>query len=204
MTCHTGVIILAAGAGRRMGGVAKALLPLASGNSFLATIADIARQADIEQITVVVGPPHERDVAAEVRRLGLAQARNPHPEYGMSSSVEIGFRHALTNFAGLSAALLWPVDHARVKLETVRTLLRLVPKYDAVIPVYKGQGGHPAALGRALWSELATCGDAPEGARSVLRHLARTRPGRRKRIEVGDKGVIADVDSKADYRKVRG
>ncbi len=187
------VVIVAAGAGRRLGGVAKALLPAGSA-SFLATIAATAADAGAGRAVVVIGPPHGERVADEARRLGLEVVDNPDPDRGMSSSVAIGFEHALERFAGAAAALLWPVDHARVARATVARLVSEVDAGRAVIPTWRGRGGHPTAFGRALWPELAGCAALPRGARSVLDSDA----GRVLRIEVDDPGVTADVDRAED------
>lgn len=193
MTGEVAVVIVAAGAGRRLGGVAKALLP-AGQSSFLAAIAATAAGAGAGRVVVVVGPPHGEPVASEARRLGLEVADNPDPDRGMSSSVAIGFGHALERFGDAAAALLWPVDHARVVQITVARLLAEVDPGRAVIPTWRGRGGHPTAFGRALWPELAGCAALPRGARSVLERDA----GRVLRIEVGDPGVTADVDRAED------
>ncbi|HKE17608.1 MAG TPA: NTP transferase domain-containing protein, partial [Kofleriaceae bacterium] len=107
-------VILAAGAGRRLGGAAKALLELPrpgseASETFLARIAATAARAGAGRALVVVGPPHAGPVALEARRLGLDVADNPDPDRGMASSVAIGFARAAERFTGAHAALLWPV-----------------------------------------------------------------------------------------------
>jgi molybdenum cofactor cytidylyltransferase len=143
---------------------------------------------------VVIGPPHGERVADEARRLGLELAENPDPDRGMSSSVAIGFQHALARFGDAAAALLWPVDHARVAVMTVARVLAEAGPGRAVIPTLRGRGGHPTAFGRALWPELAGCAELPRGARSVLDSVA----GRVLRVEVDDPGVTADIDRAED------
>jgi len=56
-------VIIAAGAGRRLGGVAKALLQTGT-TSYLGRIVEIARASGAETIIVVVGPPHDAAVRA--------------------------------------------------------------------------------------------------------------------------------------------
>lgn len=86
-----GAVILAAGSGTRLGGVAKALLAGADGRTFLATVVATARDAGANDIVVVVGPPFGESVAAQARELGARIVVNPQPERGMASSVALGF-----------------------------------------------------------------------------------------------------------------
>lgn len=192
-------VILAAGAGRRLGTVAKATLVLADGRTYLEAVRDIGRAAGVERFVVVVGPPHDPVTRAHALELGLATAYNPAPERGMASSVAIGFEHALAHFDADAVALLWPVDHARVSPATVAQVLARADRSRAVIPTHAGRGGHPTAFGRALWPALGACAGAPEGARSVLRALAARSAV--VRIDVADPGVLADVDTPDDRER---
>lgn len=209
------LVVLAAGAGRRLGGAAKALLPVGGAESravetYLARIAATARAAGVERGVVVVAPPYGGAVAVEARRLGLEVVENPQPERGMGSSVELGFAWAMAQ-PQAEAALLWPCDHPAVKKATVQRLLDeararaaeaaeaasdAVDALDAVIPTVNGRGGHPALISRRLFPQLSRCATAPEGARSVLR-AARVR-----RLAVADAGCVVDVDEPAAARAV--
>jgi CTP:molybdopterin cytidylyltransferase MocA len=186
-------VILAAGAGRRMGGAAKALLTTDSGKSFLQTILDTAREAGCESAVVVVGQPFADDVSAEAVRLGAEVVVNPEPERGMASSVALGFAAARASFPGESA-LLWPVDHPNVRAATVRDVLSRTARDGVAIPCVAGRGGHPAGVGEDVWLELELCEGQAEGARSVFRRD----PSRVVRFEVDDEGVVADIDTRAD------
>lgn len=197
----TAAVVLAAGAGRRLGTVAKALLDL-GGRSYLQTIRDTGLGAGVERFVVVVGPPHGTAVQAEASRLGLDVVVNPHPDRGMASSVAVGFAHALASFAGHDdAALLWPVDHPHVGQATVEALIASAHTACVVIPVFGGRGGHPTVFGRDTWPALAVCDLAPQGARTVI-HTLEAAPGQARsrvlRLEVRDPGVIADIDTPAD------
>lgn len=190
-------VILAAGGGHRLGTSPKALLRLPDGRSFLAAIHASACAAGVERFVVVVGPPHDQATAAEASRLGMDVAWNPAPERGMASSVALGFDHVLAT-APDDVALLWPVDHPAVQTATVQTILARAHVACAVVPTLGGRGGHPTVFGRDLWPELAACGTAPEGARTVLRGLAgrATDAGPcRVRVPVSDPGVRVDVDT---------
>jgi CTP:molybdopterin cytidylyltransferase MocA len=186
-------VILAAGAGRRLGGVAKALLD-GGGASFLARVAASAAAGGAGRGVVVVGAPHGERVAAEAGRLGLEVATNPTPERGMASSVAIGFEHAASRFGRARAGLLWPVDHAAVDSATVARLVDEARADLILVPVWRGRGGHPTAFGRELWPDLVACGELPRGARSVIERRAE----RVRRIDVGDGAIAADVDRPGD------
>ena len=193
-----GAVILAAGRGERMGGVAKALVrkasglrPQASGRSeaptFLALIVGTARQVGTGDVVVVVGPPFGEAVEAEAKRLGARVAWNTAPERGMASSVAVGFGVVEGN-----AAWLWPVDHPDVKAETLRVLIEALGTHDAARPVVGGKGGHPPLVARTLWPRLAACGDLPGGARAVLAAANVID------VAVEDRGCVHDVDTVED------
>jgi len=181
-----GAVVLAAGQGRRLGGVAKALLPV-DGSTFLARIAATARAAGVGALYVVVGPPHREAVAAAARALDAHVIDNPEPARGMASSIALGFG-ALP--AEIDAAFLWPVDHPWVALSTLRSLIAA----GEGVPVYRDRGGHPPLIGRAHFAALARALDHADGARGVLR-------GQLARIPVDDPAVLRDVDVPADLQE---
>lgn len=194
-----GAVILAAGAGARLGGVAKALLPRGD-TTFLGSIVRTAAAAGVapEAIVVVVAAPHGDAVAREAARLGLwGQAVwNDEPARGMASSIALGFA-ALAERAGehVHAALLWPVDHPAVRAATIEALADALGErgeLDAAIPTVDGRGGHPPLIARALWPRLARCDEEADGARGVLRAASAVR------VAVDDAGVVRDVDEPAD------
>ena len=183
-----GAVVLAAGSGSRLGGVAKALLRDGD-HTLLARVAALATGTgvDARALVVVVGPPFGDDVAVEARRVGAAVVVNPAPERGMASSVALGFA-ALD--AGVEAAFLWPVDHPRVAPATLAALVAL----GQGVPSHGGRGGHPPLVPRRLFAPLATCSERAAGARDILRELPR--------IPVDDPGVIADIDVPGDLERV--
>lgn len=181
-----GAVILAAGSGTRMGGVAKALLQRGE-RTFLARIIDtiaspFSRDAgQTSQVVVVVGPPFGELVAGHARELGARVVGNPDPSRGMSSSINVGFAAV---DADVDAAWLWPVDHPDVDVATLRALIDALGDHEAARPVCDGRGGHPPLVRRALFGKLAECTNAREvfSAADVVN------------VPVDDKGTIEDVD----------
>jgi molybdenum cofactor cytidylyltransferase len=189
-----GAVVLAAGAGARLGGVAKALLRVPSSHgdeTFLARIVGTAASAGVaaQDIVVVVAAPFAADVGREARRRGTRVVENPAPERGMASSVALGFA-ALVGDDAITAAFLWPVDHPRVAAATLATLVAA----GEGVPSHDGKGGHPPLVPRRLFAALAACTVFPGGAREVVGPLAR--------ISVDDAGVLADVDHPADLERL--
>ena len=168
-------VVLAAGAGTRMGGVAKALL-LRDEQTFLQRIVQTARA---DEVVVVVGPPYGDAVAAHARELGARVVVNAAPSRGMSSSINLGF-------AGLDAdaAWLWPVDHPDVQARTLRALIAQLAAHEIARPICDGRGGHPPLVRRAVFERLAHC----ENARDVINAADVIN------VEVEDRGTIEDVD----------
>jgi molybdenum cofactor cytidylyltransferase len=83
---QVGIVILAAGRGERLGGVAKALLPLPGGETYLARIVATAGRAQVERGVAVVAQPYGAAVTVEAQRLGLDVVENP--EIGRASCRE--------------------------------------------------------------------------------------------------------------------
>jgi molybdenum cofactor cytidylyltransferase len=180
-----GAVILAAGAGTRLGGVAKALL-MRGEFTFLEQIAATARGAGMSDGVVVVGPPFGDAVAGHARALGLRIAVNGDPGRGMASSIAIGFA-AIAEGEG-DAAWLWPVDHPDVRIDTLLKLIDAKGTTEVARPRFEGRGGHPPLVDRRVWPRLAGCGGIEGGARSVLSAATTSW------LDVDDAGVVRDVD----------
>jgi len=184
-------VVLAAGAGTRLGGVAKALL-VYDGATFLARILGTVRELAGDAI-VVVGPPFGEEVARHARELGAQVVINPEPMRGMASSIALGFA-ALREGAG-DAGWLWPVDLPAVTAATLRTLIAAIGSHAAARPTYQGRGGHPPLVARSLWGELAGC--AQSSARVVLAAADTVD------VAVDDPGSVRDIDTLVELEAAR-
>ncbi len=188
-----GAVILAAGAGTRLGGVAKALLRIGN-ETYLERIVRTARLAGTTQFVVVIGRPYGTEVGEAARELDLGVIVNPMPERGMASSVALGFS-AIGDY-DLNAAWLWPVDHPEVELSTLHALIANLGTAEVAQPRFEDRGGHPPLIARPVWSRLARCADLDGGARSVLASSAIVP------VAVEDDSVIHDIDTPADIAEI--
>ena len=150
-------VILAAGAGIRMGGP-KALLAL-DGETLLQRAVRVVRAAGCDPVLAVVGD-------WDPGPLDAVRVPNPDAAEGMASSIRAGVR-ALP--ADAPAALFLTVDQPAVDAPLLRRLLALAalaPEHPAAC-AYGDTLGIPAVLPRRLFPDLlALVGD--RGAKGIL------------------------------------
>lgn len=188
MTTAPGVsvaaVIVGAGAGKRYGGPkAAALLP--DGRRFLDAVCETARDAGLAPIIAVLPP----GIPAPEGVIGVVNAR---PDGEQVVSIRLGLA-GLANQPG-AGAIVWPVDHPFITLETVLAIVACARRTGApiVTPEFEGKRGHPVFFHRDTWRELLT---VPEGgARAVVRSYG----ARAESVGVLDRGVRRNIDTVAD------
>jgi molybdenum cofactor cytidylyltransferase len=145
-------LVLAAGAGRRLGLGPKAHV-LLTGENLLFHAVRCLRGAGLAAIRVV-GRTDDAAIAPACQKLDVALTLNPQPERGMFSSVRRGIEAMLDQEP--SGLILFPVDHPYVRSETVRDLVRALDGHPMnwVRPLFEGRHGHPIALGAGVITRL--------------------------------------------------
>jgi len=194
-------VLPAAGASRRMGRP-KLLLPF-RGEPLVAAVVNALRAGGVEGIVLVTAADDE-ELREWARQAGVATAVNPAPERGMLSSIQEGI--ATLGGADVLARrgdvlLVSPADLPRLNPRSVAELLRRMAEEDApiAVPVYQGKRGHPLALAPALIPEILHL-DPGIGLKQLRdRHEAEL-----LEVPVDDPGVVADVDTPADYERLEG
>jgi nicotine blue oxidoreductase len=178
-------IILAAGAGRRMGGEGKALLQV-NGRSALERVVAISRAGGCRNIITVLRPG-EIEVHCLADQLGTTILENPVPEEGMFSSVRRGLERVLSDPSPATGFLIYPVDHPFVRPETVQILLTALSRTSSLSWI------QPIALD-------------PEGARRLLeipgpetlRNALRAANLDRIPVPVEDPGILRNLNTPQD------
>jgi len=191
-----GIVILAAGASRRLGS-AKQLLKANDTQTLLNHAATIALSTLFRPVVVVLGSNHEA-LANELSGLNLFLAINAQWQSGLASSVKCGLREVL-NLQGDTDALIFMVcDQPYV---TGPLLEALVTTYQAsgkniVASRYKEANGSPALFDRRFFPEL----EKLEGDKGALR-LIHQYPDQAGFVPF-PKGQI-DIDTVEDYLRYK-
>lgn len=175
----------------------KALLPWRRGTFLSSAIQVLNNFTDL--VIVVAG-----NVADELRPVVDASAayfvRNPQPERGQFSSLQVGLQEVLNR--GRDAAIVTLVDRPPVRSETVsylqRQFLSLAEKdIWAVVPEFEGAHGHPIVIGREMIGAFL---DAP--AAGNARDIMHGHQSRIAYISVDDPFVTMNIDTPQDYERL--
>ncbi|HWD92288.1 MAG TPA: nucleotidyltransferase family protein [Verrucomicrobiae bacterium] len=193
-----GVVILAAGASRRMG-EPKLLLPWGK-TSVLGHLLQRWAMLEASQIAVVCATGAV-PMIEELDRLGVPAANrifNATPDNGMFSSIQCaaawpGWNSSLTHW------LVTLGDQPQLSTATLRKLLEFGAWNPEKIcqPMRAGRRKHPVLLPRALFAELkeSSAGDL----RMFLVEHAKELSG----FESDDAGLDFDMDTREDYEKLQ-
>lgn len=190
-----GVIILAAGASRRMGRQ-KMLLPW-GGSTVLGHVIQMWGGLGAGHVAVVIA--RGSAVEGELDRLGICtedRIINSDPERGMFSSIQSaaqwnGWRQSLTHWAIVLG------DQPHLGQTTLERLLEFAARHPAQVcqPSRAGRGRHPVVLPASSFQRL-------RNARSA--HLKEFLAGEEVcRCEIDDSGLDLDLDSPEDYETAR-
>ncbi|MEV7648687.1 nucleotidyltransferase family protein [Arthrobacter sp. NPDC089319] len=161
-------VLLAAGAGRRLGRGPKALLAGSDGVPLVRKIADVLRHGGCASVAVVLGAG-----AAEVQRAtdlaGCAVLVNEQWSEGMAGSFRLGVQHAQPEQAVLVAL----VDQPGLGPELVARLIHAGTPGRITAAGYSGpdgklRRGHPVLFAPGLAAQAAEQATGDAGARPFL------------------------------------
>ncbi|MDK1359837.1 nucleotidyltransferase family protein [Arthrobacter sp. zg-Y1219] len=201
MPSPVAAVVLAAGAGTRLGLGNKALLPFC-GRPLIETIIAQLHDGGCTRLTVVLGFEAEQ-VLAKIRLGPAAAVTNPDWESGMGSSFRCGVQAAaadcpevpilvaLADQPGLTAAavagLIAQHRPGRITAAGYR-VAGSAPGADSL------RRAHPVLFDAALALEAARGAEGDAGARAFLS----ANPGRVDVVDCSDLGDGRDVDAPAD------
>ena len=187
-----GAVLLAAGAGARLGGRPKALLELGGVPLVMRQLIALSG-AGVDEVVVVLGY-HADAIEAAIQQLPISIVRNPDPDMGQASSVRIGLQ-ALS--PRLDAVIVALADQPLIDAQDIVALIGAFKKRgDAsmVVPRVRVEGeadalpGNPVIFDAALRDEWLA-GEADAACRKWrLAHPERVRwfdtDNRRYRLDI--------------------
>jgi molybdenum cofactor cytidylyltransferase len=189
-------IVLAAGRSSRFGRP-KALAP-AGATTFIAQILKVLADAGVRD-RIVVARPADGALKDEVDK-SLARGRivvNPDPDRGQLSSLIAGLDSIDDPVA--DGALVLLVDMPLVTSLAIRRVVDAASSSSAAVvrASYGGRHGHPVVFKRAAFDALRRA-DPAVGAKAVVHALTA------EDVEVDDRGVLEDIDTREDYQRLFG
>jgi molybdenum cofactor cytidylyltransferase len=198
-------VILAAGESTRMGRD-KALLPWPPGepvpNVPIGTLLSAAINSLSEycELVIVVCGKNEAVLRPVIYGCGAFLARNPNPDLGQFSSLQIGLHEALNQ--GRDNAMVTLVDRPPPQSTTLQTLTAVFNRREhgvwSVVPESGGKHGHPILIGREMMEEFLK---AP--ATSIARDIEHSNQQRVLYVPVSDPCVTANIDTPEQYASLQ-
>jgi molybdenum cofactor cytidylyltransferase len=189
-------IILAAGRSSRMAPHNK-LLEAIGGRPVIARVADAATASSAAPVVVVTGYDAPR-IEEALRDLEVTIVHNADFEAGLSTSLRAGLA-ALP--ASIDGALVLLGDMPFVEASDLAALIAAfaTKTRDSIcVPVRDGKRGNPVLWGAAYFAEMMRLG-GDTGAKNLLEvHRERV-----TEVEASSDGIFADLDTQADFMRLK-
>ncbi|MBX3603870.1 MAG: nucleotidyltransferase family protein [Piscinibacter sp.] len=189
-----GAVLLAAGAGSRLGNRPKALLEL-GGVPLIRRQLIALSGAGVDEVVVVLGH-HADTIEPVVRDFPVTIVRNPAPDDGQPSSVSIG----LAALAGrLDAVIVALADQPLVNAQDITALISAYKKRGTasmVVPRVGGEPGNPVMFEAAVRDEWLA-GDID----AACRRWRLDHPERVHWFDTDNTRFRVDIDTADDLRR---
>ncbi|MHC4980315.1 MAG: nucleotidyltransferase family protein [Planctomycetota bacterium] len=190
----TAGVLLAAGRGRRMGRL-KQLLPWGDSTVVAAAFDALAGHCGAGMVLVAGDDADAVSGALEGRAFRLVAADSDAEQI---ESARDGLRSAL-EMPGAERVFLHPADHPVIPAPVLDVLLGHADAQTALIPTYRGRGGHPVLMPACIAASIVSW--RPGAAAGGLRAYWQSHPQLVQRVEFPDApGLVMDLDTPGDYK----
>jgi CTP:molybdopterin cytidylyltransferase MocA len=188
-----GAVLLAAGEGRRMGGVAKPLIRL-QGVPLISRQLVALSGAGVDEVVVVTG--HARKaVERQVQSFSITLVHNEAHAQGQEGSVRAGLAALSGSF---DAVFIVPSDQPLIGAGDLTELIGAFKRRVAghiVVPVVDGQRGNPILLDQLAHAQILT-----SATNLACRHLIERQPELLSVYETSNTRFITDLDTLEDMQ----
>jgi molybdenum cofactor cytidylyltransferase len=190
-----GAVLLAAGEGQRMGGVAKPLIRL-QGVPLISRQLVALSGAGVDEVVVVTG--HARQaVEQQVRSFMVTLAHNEAHADGQQGSVRVGLAALSGPF---DAIIVMPADQPLIGASDLTELIgafKKRPSGHVVVPVVNGERGNPIILDDVALAQILAS-DTNLGCR----HLIERQPELVHAHETANIRFVTDLDTLDDVQRL--
>ena len=188
---RVGAVLLAAGTGSRMGGVAKSLIRL-QGVPLINRQLIALSGAGVDEVVVVTG--YARDaVEASVSSFPVTLAHNADFALGQQSSVRVGLQALRGNFDAVLVVLADQPLLGAADLTELIAAFKKRPAGHVVVPVVDGQRGNPIVMDDVALADILAS-DTNLGCR----HLVERQPELVHVHTSANTRFVTDLDTLAD------
>ena len=190
---HVGAVLLAAGEGRRMGGVAKPLIRL-QGVPLISRQLVALSGAGVDEVVVVTGYAR-REVEQQVQSFPVTLVHNPIHTEGQEGSVRSGLAALSGEF---DAVFVMLSDQPLIAADDLIELIGAFKKRPAghlVVPVVNGQRGNPILLDQVALEEILA-----SDMNLACRHLTDNKPELVYAYVTDNTHFTTDLDTPGDLQ----
>jgi molybdenum cofactor cytidylyltransferase len=195
-----GAVLLAAGAGRRLGGRPKALLELGGVPLVMRQLIALSG-AGVDEVVVVLGH-HADAVEAAIGQFPISIVRNPSPDDGQASSVRLGLQ-ALS--PRLDAIIVAAADMPLIDAQDIVALIGAYRKRGEaamVVPRVSAGVGEPGAPGNPVMFDAALRESWLAGeADLACRKWREQHPGQVRWFDTDNRRYGIDIDTPQDLER---
>lgn len=186
-----GLVILAAGASKRLG-EPKQLLQF-QGQTLLRRVTEVGLASCCQPVVVVLGSDSQR-LRSEVDALPIRIVHNPNWSMGMSTSINVGIAAIEEEANPLTATVLALCDQPLLDAARINLLVQTYQETQKpiVVSAYNNTWGTPVLFDRRFWPELKALTGQRGAQKIALQH-----PNQVEAVPF--EGGIYDVDTHDDY-----
>ena len=188
---RVGAVLLAAGTGSRMGGVAKSLIRL-QGVPLINRQLIALSGAGVDEVVVVTGFARDA-VEASVSTFPVTLAHNADYALGQQSSVRVGLQALRGNFDAVLVVLADQPLLGAADLTELIAAFKKRPAGHVVVPVVGGQRGNPIVM-----DEVALADILASDTNLACRHLVERQPELVHVHTSTNTRFVTDLDTLAD------